>query len=153
MASFQGRSSKFKTRKSSKSHIRENCYPRKFPAIRYTVRLFNTDYGIVTTQFLDMCLSSSSIAEGIFLKIKEALSKYNISWINCVGISLNNTSVNMGCRNSIKTRVQRINPAVSKIGCACRIVHIIARKAGEAYEEVLSLIVILAHELHDALVL
>ena len=51
-----------------------------------TVRLFNADHGIVTTQFLEMCLSSSSTAEGIFLKIEEALSKYSIPWINCVGI-------------------------------------------------------------------
>ena len=111
-----------------------------------TVRLFNADHGIVTTQFLDMCLSSSSTAEGIFLKIEEALSKYGIPWINCVGISLDNTSVNMGCRNSIKTRIQSINPAVSIIGCACHIVHNIASKAGEAYEEVLTSIVILAHK-------
>ena len=32
---LKGRSSKIKTRKTSKSHICENCYPRKFPAIRY----------------------------------------------------------------------------------------------------------------------
>ena len=110
-----------------------------------TVRLFNTDHGIVTTQFLDMCLSSSSTAEGIFLKI-EALSKYGIPWINCVGISLDNTSVDMGCRNSIITRIQSNNPAVSIIGCACHIVHNIASKAGEAYEELLTSIVILAHK-------
>ena len=36
VASFPGQSSKFKTWKTSKSHICENCYPRKFPAIRYT---------------------------------------------------------------------------------------------------------------------
>ena len=39
VALSQGRSSKIKTRKTSKSHIRENCYPRKFPAIRYLILL------------------------------------------------------------------------------------------------------------------
>ena len=31
--STQGQSLKIKTRKTSRPHIRENCYPRKFPAI------------------------------------------------------------------------------------------------------------------------
>ena len=60
-----------------------------------TVRIFDPDCGSVTTHLLDMCMSSSSTAEGIFSKIQEALSKHNILWDNCVGISLDNTSVNM----------------------------------------------------------
>ena len=36
-ASVQGQSSKHKTRKTSRTHIRENCYPRKFPAIQYFI--------------------------------------------------------------------------------------------------------------------
>lgn len=80
-----------------------------------TVRFFDTVHGMVTTQFLDMCMSSSSTAEGIFSKMQEAISKYDISWTNCVGIGLDNTSVNMGCRNSIKTRIMSVNPAVAVI--------------------------------------
>ena len=70
-----------------------------------TLRIFDTIRGMVMTHFLDMCMSSSSTAEGIFSKMQEALSKYDILWMNCVGIGLDNTSVNMGCNNSIKTRV------------------------------------------------
>ena len=43
-----------------------------------TVRIFDPDCGSVTTHFLDMCMSSSSTAEGIFSKMQEALSKHNI---------------------------------------------------------------------------
>ena len=64
-----------------------------------TVRIINSDTGMVHTQFLDMCLSSLSTAEGIFSKMQGALDKYEISWMNCVGIAVDNTSVNMGCRN------------------------------------------------------
>lgn len=92
--------------------------------------------GIVVTHFLDMCMSSSSTAEGIFSRMQEALSKYDIPWLNCVGIGLDNTSVNMGCTNSIKTRIVAVNPAVTVVGCPCHIVHNIAGKAGEAYEKV-----------------
>lgn len=101
-----------------------------------TVRIFDSAHGIVTTHFLDMCMSSSSTAEGIFSKMEEALEKFDISWMNCVGIGLDNTSVNMGCTNSIKTRVVARNPAVTVIGCPCHIVHNTAGKAAEAYEMV-----------------
>jgi hypothetical protein len=101
-----------------------------------TVRFFDNINGMVTTQFLDMCMASSSTADGIFSKMQEALSKYDISWTNCIAIGLDNTSVNMGCRNSIKTRVLSVNPALTVIGCPCHIVHNIAGKAGEAYEKV-----------------
>ena len=66
-----------------------------------TTRIFDSDHGAVTTQFLDMCMSST--AEGIFSKMQEALSMHEIPWDNCVGIGLDNTSVNLGGTNSIKT--------------------------------------------------
>ena len=77
-------------------------------------------------------MSSSSTAEGIFTKMEDVLSKHGISWKYCVG----NTSVNMGCRNSIKTRIIQKNPAVYVMGCPCHIVHNTAGKAGTAFEEV-----------------
>ena len=99
-----------------------------------TVRIF--DNATVSTQFLDMCMSSSATAEGIFSKIEGVLSKHSISFGNCVGIGLDNTSVNMGCRNSIKTRILQMNPAVHVMGCPCHIVHNTASKAGVAFEQV-----------------
>ena len=100
-----------------------------------TVRIINADSGMVHTQFLDMCLSLST-AEGIFSKMQAALEKYEISWMNCVGIGVDNTSVNMGCRNSIKTRIQGVNAAIYVMGCPCHIVHNIAGKASSAFEAV-----------------
>lgn len=69
-----------------------------------TVRIL-TDSGIVHTELLDMCMSSDSTAEGIFSKMQDAFNKHKISWMNCVGLSVDNTSVNIGRSNSIKTRV------------------------------------------------
>ena len=83
-----------------------------------------------------MCMSSSSTAEGIFAKMEEAMTSHNIPWTNCVGLSVDNTSVNMGCRNSIKTRVLDKNPAIYIMGCPCHIVHNTAGKAADAFEEV-----------------
>ena len=101
-----------------------------------TARIFSSVHGMVTTHFLNMCMSSSATAEGIFSKMQQVLLKHDISWMNCVGIGLDNTSVNMGCTNSIKTRVISVNPAVSVVGCPCHIVHNIAGKAGDTYEKV-----------------
>ena len=78
---------------------------------------------------------SSSTTEAILSKMQEVLLKYNVSWTNCIGIGHDNTSVNMGHTNSIKTRIVSVNPGVTVIGC--HIVHNIACKAGEAYEKVL----------------
>ena len=59
-----------------------------------TVRIFNECNGSVHTQFLDMCMTSQATAEGIFPMMDKALEKHQISWNNCVGLAVDNTSVN-----------------------------------------------------------
>ena len=51
-----------------------------------TVKIFDISYSVVSTQLLDMCMSSTSTAEGIFEKVDNVLIKHGISWDNCVGI-------------------------------------------------------------------
>ena len=99
-----------------------------------SVRLFDNLCGIVCTRLLDMCMSSSATANSIFSKLNEAFSHRGISWQNCVGISLDNTSVNMGCHNSISTKVQSANSSIYIMGCPCHIVHNNAVKADDAFE-------------------
>ena len=83
-------------------------------------------------------MASSSTAEGIFTKMNEVLEAQSITWDNCVGFGLDNTSVNMGCRNSIKTRIHAENEAVYIMGCPRHIVHNTAGKAAGAFESVLT---------------
>ena len=102
-----------------------------------TVRVFDIAHDTtVSTKFLDTCMSSSATAEGIFSKIEAVLDKHNILFGNCVGIGLDNTSVNMGCRNSIKTRILQKNPAIQVMGCPCHILHNTASRAGVAFQMV-----------------
>ena len=68
-----------------------------------TVRIFNINRSGVTTQVLDMCLTSSSTAESIYSKVDDTLKQFNIDWKMCIAFSVDNTSVNLGRRNSIKT--------------------------------------------------
>ena len=98
-----------------------------------TIRIFDINRGSVTAQFLDMCMSSSSTAQGIFTRMNEVLQNNGITWKTCVGLGVDNTSVNMGCRNSIKTRIQEKNEAIYIMGCPCHIVHNTAGKAGDAF--------------------
>ena len=99
-----------------------------------TIRIFDVNRGQVATQFLDMCMASSSTAEGTFTKMNEVLETNSVTWDNCVGFGLDNTSVNMGCRNCIKTCIHAKNEAVYIMGCPCHIVHNTAGKAADAYE-------------------
>lgn len=78
-------------------------------------------------------------AETIFSKMDETLRSNDVSWEKCVGIGVDNTSVNLGKRNSIMTRVLQKNPTAFFMGCPCHIVHNIALKATEKFTQVSSL--------------
>ena len=68
--------------------------------------------------------------------MQRVFDTHDILWSNCVGIGLDNTSVNMGCRNSIKIRIVKKNSAAYVMECPCHIMHNTAGKAGDAFEEV-----------------
>ena len=64
------------------------------------------------------------------------LQTNGISWSNCVGTSVDNTSVNLGKNNSIKTRVLAKNSAIYFMGCPCHVVHNAALKASNNFKQV-----------------
>lgn len=63
----------------------------------------------------------------------------NMLWKNCIALSMDNVSMNIGDRNSIKSRVLTGNPSVFILGCPCHIVHN-ASAAGTVYTAVNHLI-------------
>jgi len=104
-----------------------------------TVRVFDDSCGRVCTRFLDMCLTSGTdagTAAKIFEAMDAALQSRDIPWVNCIGLSVDNTSVNMGKHNSIRSRAVQKSPSVHVMGCPCHIVHNTAQKAGQAFCEV-----------------
>ena len=73
-----------------------------------TVQIFDLQSGLVCTKFLDMCLTSGSAAgtaEKIFEAMENALECRGILWENFIGLSVDNTSVNIGKHNSIKSQL------------------------------------------------
>lgn len=78
----------------------------------------------------------AATAESIFSKMDETLQDHGVPWHNCVGVGVDNTSVNLGKRNSIMTRVVQKHPAVFFMGCPCHVVHNMALKASEKLSQV-----------------
>ena len=57
----------------------------------------------------------SATANAILEKMDDVLTRNGISWLNCIGVSVNNMSVNLEKRNFITTRVysRRMQPLIS----------------------------------------
>ena len=76
---------------------------------------------------------NSATAESIFSKMNEVFEDNQILWKHCVGVGVDNTSVNVGKNNSIMTRVQE---KIYFMGCPCHTVHNAAGKASDKFAEV-----------------
>lgn len=101
-----------------------------------TVRIFDVNKTKIVTEFLDMCATrgrDAGKAEEIFNKIDFCMEKYKIPWTNCKGFSVDNTNVNIGARNSIKSRALEKNKFICFVGCPCHMVHNTASKSASAY--------------------
>ena len=99
------------------------------------VRLYDSSKSRVDTRFLDMCCTSgqnSVTAATIFQKI-DVMIKLQLPWKNCVGFSLDNTSANLGIRNSIKSRVILKKNNCYFMGCPCHIIHNTAHKGSAGF--------------------
>lgn len=55
-------------------------------------------------------------------------------WNNCTSIGVDNTSVNIGVQNSLKSRILMRNNAVYVNGCPCHILHTTGQKAAKVFD-------------------
>ena len=91
------------------------------------------------TKFLDMNLlegQEASTADVLFESIKHLLDVNSIEWDHCMAIGLDNTNVNIGDHNSIKSCAQEKNDDIIIAGCPCRILHNASGKAGIAFTQI-----------------
>ena len=97
-----------------------------------TIRIYDVNCNQIVTKLLDMCISSSSTTEGIYSvldgRLVDLLKSPN-PWDMCTSVGVDNTSVNIAVRDSLKTRVLKRNLAISFNGCACHILHNAAQRA------------------------
>lgn len=66
---------------------------------------FNTDIGMVHTQFLDMCMCSVATAKGIISKVKSVLINHEYIMDKLCRSCCRQDIYEYGCRNSIKNSV------------------------------------------------
>ena len=103
-----------------------------------TVRIYDANRRQVVTCLLDMCTTSGrdcGTAQSIFTKIDSVLDKHEVKWNHCVAFGVDNTSVNLGIRNSIMTRVQAKHPSCYFMGCPCHLIHNIASRASDGFQK------------------
>lgn len=66
--------------------------------------------------------------------ITMTLERFGIPISNWMSICLDNTAANMGCNNSIKSRMTTDNPSVYVNECVCHILHNAAVKGAVVLE-------------------
>ena len=90
----------------------------------------------VEAKFFNMCSTSGkpcSTAGSLFNAIDNTFTSDEISWEQCASIGLNNTNVNVGDKNSIKSRVQQRNKSCFIAGCNCHLANTAASNGGSTY--------------------
>ena len=99
------------------------------------MRVFDNDMCIVAVRILEMCLCSSGTAAAYFEKVGSVFNNKSIPWHNCISFSVDNASVNVGRRNSIKTRLEEKNTIVYTRDCPCHFIHNGAHAAAKKLED------------------
>ena len=84
----------------------------------------------------DMCVTSGkhcSKAVTLFNKTDGTLSKDGIDWDNTITSGLDNTNLNMGCYNSLKSITIEKNSSYYAAGCNYHLVHLAAGGGKQAF--------------------
>ena len=98
----------------------------------------------VEFKFYSMCSTSGkdcSKAEALLTTINNAFKSGDLDWDNVVSVGLDNTNINVGSRNSLRTKILAENPQIFIAGCRCHLAHLAAEKGGEAYASITKFIV------------
>ena len=114
----------------------DNGIHKMFPI---TVRIIDETFGRIMTKFLDMNLlegRDASTADVMFESVDNILTINDIRWDHCMAIGLDNTNVNIGEHNSIKSRAKEKNEDIVIAGCPCHILHNASAKATMAFSEI-----------------
>ena len=99
----------------------DNGIQKMFPIM---VRIFDVNFSRIMTKFLDTNLlegRDASTADVMFEGVNNFLSENDIQWDHCMAIGLDNTNVNIGDHNSIKSCAKEKNEDIVIAGCPCHI--------------------------------
>ena len=105
-----------------------------------TVHIYDVEFERVMTKFFDINLiegRSSGTAATIFEHVDAVFEKYEIHWNSVTGLGVENTNVNIGEHDSIKSRVLEKEPNIIVVGCPHHMLHNAASKAASAFGRVI----------------
>ena len=86
-----------------------------------TVKLFEINSHKIQRKFLDMCTTNSGTADEICKKMSDVSKESDLTWSQCLGLSVDNTTVNLGTRNGLKAKILQENENSYVVGCRCHI--------------------------------
>ena len=82
--------------------------------------------------------TDASTAEATFQNVDNQMNNHDISQDYYLAVGLDNTNVNIGNCNSIKSRAKEKDGSIVVAGCPCHILHNALCKAGEMFSQVTS---------------
>lgn len=92
-------------------------------------RYFDDDTNKVNSNFFGLIEVPRADAETLFEKLKAHFENYNVPFENIIGYAADGASTMMGCNNSVKTRMEAVNPSILVMRCICHSAHLAASNA------------------------
>ena len=93
------------------------------------VRLFDSSTECIASRFFRLYEVSKADAETLFTTVKEDLEKIGIPLNNIIGYAADGANVMMGGHNSVRTRMEELNPHIFTMKCICHSAAICASNA------------------------
>ena len=90
------------------------------------MRLWEERLGKVVTRFLDAPVCNIATGKTLFQALSAVLEARGIPWRNVIGYTSDSTSVMVGKRNSVLSRLIQKQPDVFSLGCVCHLAALCA---------------------------
>ena len=98
--------------------------------------IYDVEFNRVMTKFFDMNLIEgrcSGTAATIFEHVDAVFNEHAIQWKSVTGLRVDNTNVNIGEYDSIKSRFLEKEPKIAVVGCPCHMLHNTAGKGATEF--------------------
>lgn len=93
------------------------------------VRVFDSDFGNVSTRFLDMPVVNIGSAKNLFEALKSSLAQKGLDFSRAVAFMSDTTNVMKGVRSGVQKLIKNEHPTLYDVGCICHLADLTV-KAG-----------------------
>ena len=92
-------------------------------------------------KFYNMCSTTgenAATAESLLQAVDGALKKDILNWSKYISFGIDNCNTNIGCNNSVQTRILNESKSCFIAACSCHLAHLTAGAGGRAFQKVLN---------------